>query len=261
MMQKETLGGNLDTQLLKIIAGVCMIVDHAGVRLCHNMTEMRLIGRIAFPLYIWCLVVGVCYTRNEKKYALRLLLAGLISQPCYMLGLNHEWSQLNIFCTLLTGYLGILGIRKKWYGSQFWGPALALLFACFVRMDYGWRGVLLIMLMYLARRSPGAITAVMVAFCLYWGSSSYAVTRLFGISFDGPFFNLEMVKAFMRLQALALLALPLILWPRKTRLSFLPRWVGYAVYPAHLIILWLIQLALGVTTMQLSLQLLIPGLM
>lgn len=260
-MENQTVGGNLDTRLLKIIAGVFMIIDHAGVRLFHNMTEMRLIGRLAFPIYIWCLVVGACYTRNEKKYALRLLLAGLISQPCYMLGLNHDWTTLNIFCTLLTGYLGILAIRKKWHGSQFWGPALALLFACFVQMDYGWKGVLLIMLMYLARRNRGAIAAVMVAFCLFWGANSYSVSSLFGISLTGGFFRLDMVKAFMKLQSMALLAMPLILWPRKKRLSFPPRWVGYAIYPGHLIALWMIQMALGITTVQQSLRLLIPGLM
>ncbi|MBQ9197476.1 MAG: hypothetical protein IJ157_09605 [Clostridia bacterium] len=258
-MQKEEIAGNHDTALLKIIAAVCMFIDHADVRLLHNQLELRVIGRIAFPLYIWCLVVGACYTRNAKKYALRLLLTGLISQPFFMLGLNHDWKTLNIFCTLLTGYLGILGIREKRYGSQYWGPLLALAFACVVKMDYGWRGVLLIMLMYLARRDRAALAALMVAFCLYWGADSAALKSVYGFHLQGGLFDVEPVKAFLKVQALAILALPLILWPRKERLSFLPRWVGYAIYPAHLAILWAIELHMGITTLQRGLSLLIPG--
>lgn len=51
-MNQNEIRGNLDTGLLKIIALVCMIIDHAGVRLLGNATEWRLIGRIAFPLYL-----------------------------------------------------------------------------------------------------------------------------------------------------------------------------------------------------------------
>lgn len=151
-MNQNEIRGNLDTGLLKIIALVCMIIDHAGVRLLGNATEWRLIGRIAFPLYLWCMVVGACYTHSPARYALRLLAVGLISQPCFMLGLNHGWNQLNVFFTLLLGYLGIWGIRENRYGSRIWAPLLALAVPCFVSMDYGWRGVLLAMLLYAARK-------------------------------------------------------------------------------------------------------------
>lgn len=170
-MNQNEIRGNLDTGLLKIIALVCMIIDHAGVRLLGNATEWRLIGRIAFPLYLWCMVVGACYTHSPAHYALRLLAVGLISQPCFMLGLNHGWNQLNVFFTLLLGYLGIWGIRENRYGSPIWAPLLALAVPCFVSMDYGWRGVLLAMLLYAARKNRGAVAAVMVAFCLFWGKA------------------------------------------------------------------------------------------
>ena len=35
-MNQNEIRGNLDTGLLKIIALVCMIIDHAGVRLLGN---------------------------------------------------------------------------------------------------------------------------------------------------------------------------------------------------------------------------------
>lgn len=256
-MDKNEIAGNRDTGLLKIIALVCMIIDHTGVRLMGNAMEWRIIGRIAFPLYLWCLVVGACHTRSPMRYALRLLVFGLISQPCYMLGLHHNWNQLNVFFTLLTAYLGIWGIRENRRGSRIWAPALALAISCFVTMDYGWRGVLLAMLLYAARKNRGAIAAVMVAFCLFWGQGTYAVQQVFGIRLTGGLWNLELVKCFMRLQALALLALPLMLWPRTRRTPF-PKALAYAAYPGHLLILWGAQLVLGMITWQQSMAMLIP---
>ncbi len=256
-MSQGEIRGNRDTGLLKMIALVCMVIDHAGVRLMGNALEWRLIGRIAFPLYLWCMVVGACCTRNPRRYTLRLLLVGLISQPCYMLGLNHGWTQLNVFFTLLLGYLGIWGIRENRFGSRFWAPVLVLVIPCAVSMDYGWRGVLLAMLLYAARKNRGAIIAVMVAFCLYWGQGTRSIQEIFGIALTGKLFNLDVVKSFLKLQTMALLALPLILWPRKERTPF-PKAAAYAVYPGHLLILWGAQLALGIITIQDSLKLLIP---
>lgn len=255
----DEIAGNRDTGLLKMIALVCMITDHVGARLYPQIMELRVIGRIAFPLYIWCLVVGACYTRSPLRYALRLLLVGLISQPFYMLGLNHHWNQWNIFFTLLTGYLGVWSIRANRYGSRYWGPVLALAVPCFVTMDYGWRGVLLVMLMYLARQKRGGVAAVLTAFCLYWGTNSYQLRAILGLDLQTalPIYSWEIVKALLRLQTLAILALPLILWPRKKRTPF-PKALAYAAYPGHLIVLWLVQLAMGVLTWQGSLRTLIP---
>ena len=256
-MQKNEIAGNRDTGLLKIIAFVFMVIDHVGVRIFPGVPELRMLGRIAFPLYIWCMAVGASYTHDPVRYALRLLLVGLISQPCYMLGLNHNWQQGSVFITLFTGYMGIVGIQQKRYGSQYWAPLLALALPCFVSMDYGWRGVLLVMLMYLVRQNRGGILALMVSYCLFWGSAYAPVTQVFGVRLTGRFFDLEIVKAFIRLQTLAILALPLILWPQKTR-TLLPKWLGYAAYPGHLIVLWGIQLIMGKVTLQSSLNLLFP---
>ena len=252
-MQQREVAGNVDTGLLKIIAIVCMMIDHVGSRLLSNVNELRIIGRIAFPLYVWCVVVGACYTRDPMRYALRLLIAGVVSQPFYMLGLSHSWGELNVMFTLLLGYISIVGIRENRDGSRYWAPALVLLATDFIKVDYSFNGVLLAMLLYLARERRGAIAALMVAFCMYWGSSSTAVTEIFGYSLRAngnvvnEVFNLSLPKRFLRLQALAILALPLMLW-RKQKRTPLPRWVAYAAYPGHLLILWLAQLYLGKTT-------------
>ena len=48
------------------------------------------------------------------------------------------------------------------------------------------------------------------------------------------------LSAFLRMETYALLALPFILIPFKKDLK-LPRWVGYALYPAHLAALYALE--------------------
>lgn len=234
-MEERRIAGSTATGWLKIIALVFMFVDHSGKMLFPGVQEMRALGRIAYPLYCWCLVVGFHYTRSVPKYILRLLAIGLISQPLYMLALNHTWHEFNIFLTLMIGLAAIWSIREKWFGSQIWGPVAALLLAVMLKCDYGWRGVLLIILLYAARESNGGIAAVMIAFCLYWGSNSGVVNEFFGLSLKtvSPFADL--LGPWLRLQALAILALPLMLipWPSMR----MPKWLGYALYPLHLVVL------------------------
>lgn len=261
-MQHREIGGNTDTGLLKIIAIVCMIIDHVGARLLPNVQELRIVGRIAFPLYLWCMTVGACYTRDPLRYGLRLLVAGIVAQPFYMLGLNHQWHQLNVMFTLLLGYLAIVGIRENRFGSCIWAPALALLATDFITVDYGINGVLLAVLLYLAREKRGGIAAVMIAFCMYWGTSSSAIREVVGVNLQrggelGAVTGLTIFSRFLRLQALALLALPLMLWRKKERTP-LPKWVAYAAYPGHLFVLWMIQLLMGKTSLTAAQYLLFP---
>ena len=121
--------GNTATTWLKIIALVFMFIDHAGKMLFPGIPEMRILGRIAFPIYAWCVIVGFHYTRSVPKYLLRILTVGLISQPLYMISLNHTWSQPNVFLTIFLGLCSLWGIREKKYLSQFWAPAAAVILA------------------------------------------------------------------------------------------------------------------------------------
>lgn len=242
--KEPATAGNENTGLLKAIAFACMIADHVGAAFFPRYRELRVIGRIAFPLFAWCAAVGCCYTRNIWKYALRLLLAGIVSQPFYMVGLNHPIGALNVFATLLLGVLAIAGLREKRWGSQVWAPALALLLSCAVKMDYGWKGVLLILLLYGCRRSRPALAACFTAFCLFWAQGTFTVTSFLGVP---AVLSLPMLpeagnllSTVAMVQFWAILALPLILAPMKGRTAF-PQWVFYAAYPGHLLIIALIR--------------------
>ena len=73
----------LDSGQLKIIALIFMTIDHLGaygfeipIFDTYN-TKLRLLGRIAMPLFLFVLTEGLRYTRSRKKYLLRLYLGAV----------------------------------------------------------------------------------------------------------------------------------------------------------------------------------------
>lgn len=243
MKERKMIAGNTATGTLKLIALLFMFIDHAGKMLFSNMTEMRILGRIAFPLYCWCMVVGFSYTRSVPKYLLRVLVVGLVSQPLYMLALNHTWDEPNIFLTLLVALCGLWGLRERKWLSHIWAPALSLLLAKWLGCDYGWQGVLLVFLLYAVRDTRAGIAAVMIAFCLYWGSTSATISYIFDWRIQWPAAISNLMYPWTKMQAMAVLALPLMLirFPKNIRM---PSWLGYMLYPAHLAVLYILELVM-----------------
>ena len=149
----------------------------------------------------------------------------------------------NILLTLLLGLAALWGIREKKWFSQIWAPAAAVILATVLNADYGWKGIVLFLLLYAAQDSRPAIAAVMVAFFLYWGTGYSVTSALFGIPINLsalPDCLSLPLKAFMRLETYALLSLPFILI-RFRRDICNPIWLSYGMYPAHLVLLILLK--------------------
>ena len=241
--RRETLAGNLDTSLLKLLALIFMLIDHIGARVLTGVPELRMIGRMAFPLYAWCLVVGSVKTSNPARYILRMLVMAVISQPLYMMGLQHTYQELNILFTLTIALVAIWGIRQKFCLSQFWAPILCYVLLGFIQVDYGWKGLTFILVLYLAREYRSGLIVAFLAYALYWGTSSSAVTEIFGWKL--PFLRWEGIKqplqAFFKLQGMVWLSLPLIAIPMNSGFK-MPKWLGYALYPMHLVLLIVLRL-------------------
>ena len=168
--------GGLTGTHLKWFAVISMLIDHTGAtvveKLCLPLVgawydvylAMRLLGRLAFPLYCFLLVEGFVHTHSRKKYALRLALFALASEIPFDLAFNGatlEFGYQNVFFTLLLGFLAIWGadaLRGLFTEKRRLGLllALAVVGACgcgaeFLRTDYGMYGVFTIAALYLLR--------------------------------------------------------------------------------------------------------------
>ncbi len=157
--------GNLSTGLLKLIALVFMFIDHSGKVIFGNCQEMRILGRIAFPIYVWCMIVGFYRTRNVTRYILRVLLVGFISQPLYYFALDSQtdlavlfrqafaplaggfslqglWEVLftvflnrpNIFLTLALGLIALCAIQEKDWLRRVFAPGVIVLTAAMLNL-------------------------------------------------------------------------------------------------------------------------------
>lgn len=242
---------------LKMIAVVTMLIDHfaagvlgrylamngigsldinnmAGIDQWMNQNAalystyniMRMIGRVAFPIYCFLLVEGFEHTRNRVKYAARLLLFAVISEVPFDLvfsGEILEFGYQNVFFTLFFGLLAMMGLRYieeredlQMMIKPLWNFVViaACMFAAqFAQTDYAAIGVLCITVLYLFRKKKKYQT---IAGCVAF------------------------------------------LWELTAPLAFIPIWFYngkrgwnikyffYLFYPVHLLLLYLLCMALGV---------------
>ncbi len=240
------VGTNQNTGLLKLVAMITMLIDHAGKMLFPQYRIMRIVGRIAFPIYAYCIAAGCVYTHNMLRYFKRVVLLALISQPIYAVALAHttqsmyaysfaeqpiraalhfyiqSWYDPSILLTLAFGILWIWALREKEIVLF-----LAVGLFCYRiqnNLDYGFKGLMLILLFYATCPKWYIMLPVVGAYLIWWGllGSGYS---LFGISFQ--------------IQIFALPALILILIPMQSKLK-LNKWIGYLYYPAHLLLIMLL---------------------
>ena len=68
---------------LKLIAIITMTLDHIGIFFLLPPTYylFRIIGRLSFPIFAFLIAEGFNYTKNIKKYLVRLLIFSIISEP------------------------------------------------------------------------------------------------------------------------------------------------------------------------------------
>ncbi len=180
---------------------------------------LRLIGRLAFPIYCFLLIEGFLHTRSIPKYALRLGLFAVISEIPFDLALHDTWFDLqtqNVFFTLLLGLLTLRGMKyletlpPQQQPFRYLLALTGMMLAEFMQTDYGAFGVLLIVVLYLFRSNRK------------WQSIAGAVLTLWQ-SFTTPlgflctyFYNGERGKQFSK-------------------------YIFYTFYPLHLLILFFVR--------------------
>lgn len=73
----------LSGNALKIIAAACMLIDHIGFLFFPFDMVWRAIGRLAFPIFAFMIAEGCRYTRNKIKHFFLLFSLAVICQLVY----------------------------------------------------------------------------------------------------------------------------------------------------------------------------------
>ncbi len=192
MEQRKFLSG----RSLKWIAVVTMFIDHLGIVLSAGVSTeiwrtMRIVGRLAFPIFCFLLAEGFYHTRDVKKYLARLGVFALLSEiPFDLVVFRRLWhpDYQNVFFTLFLGllllylYNRFLANRQPVYAVMTVVSMLCL--AYLIHCDYGAEGVLIIYLFYYFRFRPAAMyisTALVMVFM--GGLEIYAPAALLLIFF------------------------------------------------------------------------------
>lgn len=236
---------NRNSGLIKLVACLCMAVDHLGKMCFPQQSWMRLVGRLAFPLFAYGVSVGVIHTKDPAKYLRRIVLLALISQPLYALGLAHENAAMyavtfserplraiwtfyiksfttpSILITLSAALTLLILLRKKQWLLAFFVYILLERFG--MNLDYGLFGIHLMLIFYFLCGHPLLCAGTVLAFMIH-SSAGY------GYVFFGHEFSMR------------IFALPAALFacmPLKNNIR-LPRFFAYGFYPAHLLVLALI---------------------
>lgn len=227
--------GILSGSALKLIAVITMLIDHIGLNVINVLPvgekvlfslggtaftvyeAFRFVGRSSFPIFCFLIAEGAAHTHSRKRYGFNLLLFALISEiPWDLIHTNTlQYEKQNVFFTLFMGYLCICLYEylheTPWLAACFIG--FMVIFATFIlNSDYGAAGMGAVFLFYLLRKKPLALGILGSCFLsAKW--KAFPGYILIGL-YNGQ-------RGFIR--------------------GRLAKYLFYAFYPVHILVLWYIK--------------------
>ena len=199
-----------------------MTIDHIYAILYPELTFLHIIGRLAFPLFAYLIVLGVESTKKPRKYMITLLSFALISQIPYFLAFDIQpFARLNILFTLFLGAMTLYFYIKK-------SPIafIPLLLSIIFPTEGSYYVVLMIVGMKLLKETPKlgilALFAVNIQFLLI---PDIQLLSLFAV----PLIFLH-IKSWLKME---------IIIPKNYFYYSLRKYVFYVYYPLHLALLYL----------------------
>lgn len=75
----------LTAAALKVIACISMAIDHVGLAFFPEVAILRVMGRLAFPLFAFFIAEGCRYTRHKWRRFLQIFSLGLVCEVVYYL--------------------------------------------------------------------------------------------------------------------------------------------------------------------------------
>ncbi len=274
----------MSTFVIKIIAMVTMFCDHLSRAIYgySQTTFLNYIGRFAFFIFSFQLVLGYKKTKSLKKYIIRLLIIAVISQLPYALyfetiGCNKT---LNVIFTLLIGLLSIsiinfhkdkknkISFRDKDYDIfrfesfesvlSFIIKCLLIFVICYIvsnskkyfgyGIEYDYKAILFMISIYLFypfanKYSISKILLYVLSVLLFAFSEAQV---WFGIdNYKLPVFNNSKdISIYLYIYLFCIIGglIPLFYNGKKGKSI---KWLTYLFYPVHLIVLYLLYLMIN----------------
>ncbi|MDR3150005.1 MAG: conjugal transfer protein TraX [Oscillospiraceae bacterium] len=253
---------------IEVVIGQWVIIPLWQDNLAISMWIMRsltIIGRLAFPLFAFLIAEGCRNTKSMLRYIGRLLLFAVISQPFFYIanyypdltassaaeGVSRAFRSVlrlrltNVMTTLTLGACCIFAFQKlrtSKYSGQKWIIILIVLIACIlaavIKTDYSWFGVALIFGLYIVKNKT-----VRFALVTSWSFAAYMIIA----AYNGT--TLTWIRSGASAVEHALLfaasCSSVILMNNYTSVRHKKtKWFFYIYYPAHFIILVLVNTAL-----------------
>ena len=238
--------------ILKIIALVAMVLDHSAktalatgvlkpyLGIAGNqalLVTMKVLGRMAFPIFAWFTAESCRKTSNMGKYLLRLGIFAVLSEAPFQLNFYGGVSPAchNVIFTMLLAALAVYAGRRlnDFISSPWaqWIPAgIAICLGWFLRTDYNAWGVALILGLYYLPTERGRL-----AYLGTWGT----VFQLVWHSWNGH--SLSWLHSAGRIQLLywlGILAAVALLATYNGQRGRKSKWLFYWFYPGHLMLLY-----------------------
>lgn len=241
MKRKLTLSGND----LKCIAVLAMTVDHIAFLFAEPDTPvyfiMRLIGRLTAPIMSFFIAEGFCYTKNYRKYLMRMLLFAVITQPFYFLmifgrppkNVAEFFMHMNVMVTLSISLL----VLKIVSGKIPMEKKIILTAICFALADLcDWSYVIpaWVLVFFLFRNEKRKRTLLFIG-----------VSVLLLVQRYLPLYDSFADFSYQLGVLLAVIPLSLYNGKRDSRISSWSgsRWLFYIYYPLHICVLVVVRFA------------------
>jgi len=248
-----------------------MGINHASIVLWQifpmwSHIILNFLVGIAFPIMSFFVVEGFRRTRNVKRYMLRLLVFGVIAQVPYMLAFGI--STLNVVFSILLGLICI-NMHEKFYVEQGKKGKFVFLFILMLIVslitESGPFGILMIFLFKIIkdemtrRTIPLVVWGTMMAGSVLVMSGLMLLMNLLGgadkftmaiqessVGTIGEY--AAMTMQFFSIPLGTFLIIPL-LRSYNGELGRRAKYLFYTFYPLHFVVLIIIALALGLTTL------------
>ena len=230
MMEKRT---GICQEALKLLAVITMLIDHIGATFYPDRMILRYVGRLAMPIFAFCIVEGFCKTHRRGRYFWRLTVFALLSElPFDRMVSGKLWDpeQQNILWTFLLAFLAMAALEYTGRRPALWAPGIACVLLCclaaeWAGTDYGAFSVLLCLLFYLTRE---------MRLGLLWSAAGFLILCVARYGY--------LLPARLPAEIYGVLATPLLAFYRGYRRG--NRWIQYGFYcfyPCHMLILGLLR--------------------